>query len=63
MAKKECKLVYLNPDITWTRKGDLEQAEKLINEQLEDGWELHQVMSPNDILGAMVGVFLRDKRF
>lgn len=44
-----------------SRKKDLAQAEKVINEYISDGWELQQIVSPDDMMGAMVGVFYRDE--
>ncbi len=44
-----------------SREKDLEQAQEIINAYVEEGWELQQVMSPSDIIGAMVGVFVREK--
>ncbi|MBR6698152.1 MAG: DUF4177 domain-containing protein [Lachnospiraceae bacterium] len=58
---KEYKLVYLNKGLKMSREKDLEQAQEIINAYVEEGWELQQVMSPSDIIGAMVGVFVREK--
>lgn len=58
---KEYKLVFLNDKIVWSREKDLNQAESKINEMVKDGWELQQIVSPNDLGGAMVGVFYREK--
>lgn len=54
---KEYKLVYLNKGIKMSREKDLEQAEQIINEYVAQGWELSQIVSPDDGIGAMVGVF------
>lgn len=58
---KEYKLVYLNKGIKFSREKDLQQAENLINEMVSGGWELQQIVSPDDGVGAMVGVFFREK--
>lgn len=58
---KEYKLVYLNKGLKMSREKDLEQAQESINECLADGWELQQVVSPNDMAGALVGVFFKEK--
>lgn len=58
---KEYKLVYLNKGIKLSREKDLEQAEELINEYTYNGWILQQVVSPNDGVGALVGVFYKEK--
>ena len=57
---KEYKLVYLNKGINFSREKDLKQAEDVINEYAQQGWELQQIVSPDDGIGAMVGVFYRE---
>ena len=57
---KEYKLVYLNKDIKISRQKDLEQAQDVINEYIAKGWELQQIISPNDAMGALVGVFYKE---
>lgn len=59
---KEYKLVYLNKGMRFSREKDLEIAQEEINAQIAEGWELQQVMSPSDAVGAMVGVFFKEKR-
>lgn len=58
---KEYKLVYLNKGIKFSREKDMEQTEEIINEYVSAGWELQQIVSPNDGMGAMVGVFFKEK--
>lgn len=58
---KEYKLVYLNKGIKFSREKDMEQAEEIINEYVSACWELQQIVSPNDGMGAMVGVFFKEK--
>ena len=58
---KEYKLVYLNKGIKLTREKDLEQAQSVINQYIADGWELKQIISPNDLGGVLVGVFYKEK--
>ena len=55
------KLVYLNKGLKWSREQDLEQAQDIINEYVAEGWELQQIVSPNDLAGAMIGVFWKEK--
>ncbi|MBQ3603574.1 MAG: DUF4177 domain-containing protein [Clostridia bacterium] len=43
-----------------SREKDLEQAQDVINEYIAEGWELQQIISPNDIMGALVGVFYKE---
>ena len=56
---KEYKLVYLNKGLRFSREKDLEIAQKEINEYVADGWELQQIMSPSDAIGAMEVSFSR----
>jgi len=58
---KEYKMVFLNPKIKLKRESDLEQAQSVINQNIAEGWELQQVVSPNDIGGALVGIFYKEK--
>ncbi len=60
MVVKEYKLVYLNKGIKFSREKDLEQAEEIINDYAQQGWVLQQIVSPDDGIGAMVGVFYRE---
>lgn len=56
---KEYKLVYLNKGFHSSRDKDLEQAEKVINEYVSAGWVLQEIITPNDGMGALVGVFYK----
>ena len=58
---KEYKLVYLNKGIKFSREKDIEATENTINEYSTQGWELQQVISPNDLGGAMIGIFYKEK--
>ena len=58
---KEYKLVYLDKGIKMSREKDLEQAQEMINKYVAEGWELQQIVSPNDMVGALVGVFCKEK--
>lgn len=58
---KEYKLVHINEGLKMSRKKDLEQAERIINEYVAEGWELQQVVSPDDGIGALVGIFFKEK--
>ena len=57
---KEYKLVNLNKGLKLSREKDLEQAQSIINEYLADGWELQQIVSPSDAMGALIGVFYKE---
>ncbi len=58
---KKYQLVFLNKGIEWTRDKDLKNAQEKINEMIKKGWELQQIVSPNDLGGAMVGVFFKEE--
>ncbi|MBQ3269134.1 MAG: DUF4177 domain-containing protein [Clostridia bacterium] len=59
---KEYKLVYLNKGFSASREKDLEKAEKLINEYVGNGWTLQQIVTPDDGIGVMIGVFYMESR-
>lgn len=59
---KEYKMVYLNKGLSLSREKDLEKTEMKINEMTDQGWELQQVVSPNDGVGALIGVFYRERK-
>ena len=58
---KEYRLVYLNKGFSASREKDLIKADEKIEEMLDQGWDLQQVVSPNDGVGALVGVFYRER--
>ena len=58
---KEYKVVFLNKGLRMTRKKDLEVTQKRINDMAAEGWELQHVISPNDLCGAIIGIFFKDK--
>ena len=58
---REYKLVYLNKGLKFSREKDLEQAEGIINDYVSRGWTLQQIATPGDDMGALVGVFYREK--
>ena len=59
---KEYKLVYLNKGLSVSREKDLNKAEEKITEMIEQGWELQQIVTPDDGVGAMVGLFFRERK-
>lgn len=59
---KEYKLVYLNKGFSASREKDLAKAETIINQYVSDGWVLQQITTPDDSVGAMIGVFYRENR-
>ena len=62
ISMKEYKLVYLNKGMRFSREKDLAVAQEVINEQVAEGWELQQIVSPSDDIGALVGVFFKEKQ-
>ncbi len=58
---KEYKLVYLNKGLSISREKDLEKAENLVNQYVSEGWTLQQVAAPADGMGALIGVFYKEK--
>ena len=59
---KEYKLVYLNKGIKCSREKDLAQAEEIINQYVSQGWVLQEIATPDDGMGAMVGVFYKEDK-
>ena len=59
---KEYKLVYLNKGLSVSREKDLIKAEEKITEMTDQGWELQQIVTPDDGVGAMVGVFFKERK-
>ena len=59
---REYKLVYLNKGFSASREKDVEKAEKLINEMADQGWILQQIATHDDGVGAMVGVFYKERK-
>lgn len=57
---KEYKLVILNPDLHLSREKDMQDAERIVNQYTRGGWELQQIISPNDGMASMVGVFYKE---
>ena len=58
---KEYKVVNLNKAIHMSRDKDLAQMEENINALVAEGWDLQQVISPNDLGGVMIGIFFKEK--
>ena len=59
---REYKLVYLNKGFSTSREKDIQKAEDKINEMSDEGWILQQVVTPDDDVGAMVGVFYKERK-
>ena len=59
---KEYKLLFLNTRLRFSKQSDLNDAAKIINEQVEQGWELVSVVPcAGSLTNAMTGVFCREK--
>ena len=59
---KEYKLVYLNKGFSTSREKDLVKTEEKINEMTDQGWELQQIVSPDDGVGALIGIFYKERK-
>ncbi len=59
---KEYKLVYLNKGLKLSREKDIQQAEEKINEMIGQGWVLQQIITPDDGIGCMIGVFYKEAK-
>ncbi len=59
---KEYKLVYLNKGLSISREKDLDKAEEKITEMTDQGWELQQIVTPDDGVGAMIGLFFKERK-
>ena len=59
---KEYKLVYLNKGFKVSREKDLAQAEEIINQYVSEGWTLQEIATPDDGVGAIVGVFYKETK-
>ena len=59
---KEYRLIYLNKGLSLSREKDLSKAEEKINEMTDQGWELQQIACPDDGIGAMVGIFYKERK-
>ena len=57
---KEYKAVFLNKGIKFSREKDIAETEETINEYAAQGWTLQQVVSPNDLGGALIGIFYKE---
>ena len=59
---REYRLVYLNKGFSASREKDVAKAEEKINEMADQGWILQQIATPADGVGAMIGVFYKEKK-
>lgn len=57
---KEYKLLYLNKGAKLSREKDLDQAQSVLNEAIQEGWQLQQIVSPSDEIGALVAVLYKE---
>ncbi|MBQ8627630.1 MAG: DUF4177 domain-containing protein [Agathobacter sp.] len=58
---KEYKLVILNEEVHLSRKKDIADAEKVLNQYVSEGWELQQIVVASDLGGEMIAVLYKDK--
>lgn len=57
---KEYKLINLNKKVKLSREKDLEQSEAVLNQYASEGWLLQQIISPNDLSGALIAVMYKE---
>ena len=57
---KEYKVVFLNKGLKFSREKDIAETEETINEYASQGWTLQQVVSPNDLGRALIGIFYKE---
>ena len=57
---KDYKLVNLNDNLHLSRKKDLADAEAVLNTYSADGWVLQQIVSPDDLGGALIAVMYKE---
>lgn len=57
---KNYKLINLNDNLHLSRKKDLADAETVLNQYSADGWVLQQIVSPNDLGGALIAVMYKE---
>lgn len=51
----------LNKGMNWGRDKDLAKVDETLNAMVAEGWALEHVVSPNDVGGAIVGIFSKEK--
>ena len=61
MEMKEYKFVNLNPKQHISREKDIKEAENTLNQYIREGWTLEQVVSPSDIIGALVAILYKEQ--
>ena len=57
---KEYKFIHINPGLHLNRDKDLNIAESELNKYIKEGWELQQLISPNDLGGAIIAVMYKE---
>lgn len=57
---KEYKLEILNKEMHLTRQKDIDDAQAIIDRYVREGWEVQQIITPNDGLCSMFGLFVRE---
>lgn len=57
---KEYKLEILNKEMHLSRQKDIVDAQAIIDRYVREGWEVQQIITPNDGLGSMFGLFVKE---
>ena len=60
---RKYKIVQLNEKAHLSRSKNLQDAEDKLNVLAKEGWTLQNVVSPNDLGGALVAVLYKDDEF
>ena len=57
---REYKFFNLNPKIHLDRAKDIADAELELNNHIQEGWQLEQLLSPADLGGAIYAVMYKE---
>ena len=57
---KKYKTVLLNKGLNFGRAADLGKVDENLNKLSAEGWTLVNALSPNDMGGAIVGIFEKE---
>ena len=58
---KEYKFLQLKQGLKLSRDKDLLQCEDILNQYISEGWQLQQIISPNDLGGAIIAIIYQEK--
>ncbi len=58
---RKYKVALLNENLNISQKKDLKETEDALNRLASQGWILQETVSPNDLLGSIVGIFYKEE--